>query len=423
MKKTKLIISAFALISLFSCEKKGTPEPTPSGDRVFNIVWCASDEGTTPSYVQGVTDISQGTIDGSQGFETPSVRSAYTFTSDDGKYLYNYSYGGGTFNKYAVNGGVNYTSVGAQLSLTDAIGSAHGRCSKINDKYASAHNIVTTPIFDEDGETYLYTKSELKFVIIDLEEMVIDQFKTVELPRNAYDIAENTYVWRVHMPYILNDKVYFGIARSRASASDPSSSDKSKAKAGVLILDYPSFENPKIVETTLPTEGDTYGFRSRPIYAYGGTGANKDDLYQLSMTSSHILKIKDEKYDDSYVFDLQSALGSSYRIDAAGWHYVGNGIGYVPFEEDSKVVDGENWGLARVDLNTRTAIRLNIPSNMDFWEYQSSHLANDILYMTICPVDGNGHIYMFDINSTSADGFTKGAELKGAAASYFAGIF
>ncbi len=424
MKKRTLLFGAFALLGTISCDKNDTPEnPTlPADGKLFNVVWCASDEGSTPSYAQALSDLTTGEIDGSKGFETPSVRSAYTFTSSDGVHLYNYSYGAGTFDKYVVKGGASYESVGIQLSLTDAIGSAYGRCSYLTDELASAHNIVTTPQYSSDGTTYTYTKSELRFAIIDLKEMVIKETKTVELPRNAYDIAENTYVWRVHMPYIQGDKIYFGIARGRAKADDPTSRDGTKGRAGVLIMDYPSYANPTIIETAMDTDGDTYGFRSRPLYSYGGTGSNKDDLYQLSMTKSHILKITNGQYDNSYVFDLKTALSSSYDIAAAGWHYVGNGIGYVPFREE-KGDDGNNWGLARVDLNSKTAIRLNIPSNMDMWEYQSSRLEGTTLYMAICPVDGSGNIYMFDTTSTSPDGFKLGATIKGAADAYYAGVF
>ncbi len=423
MKSRNLFLGAFALFATFSCTKDDSIDEskTPVGEDLYNIVWCASDENNTPSYVQSLSDLSSGIIDGSKAFETPSERSAYTFTSSNGQYLYNYSYGGGTFNKYAVKGGNRYTQVGPQLSTTDAIGSAYGRCSKLSDKFASAHNVVTTPQFTNGGATYSHTKAELKIAIIDLEEMAIVDFKTIELPRNAYDEAENTYVWRVHMPVIQGDKIYYGIARSRASASDPNNRDKSKGRAGVLVMDYPSLENPQILQTGLDVDGDTYGFRSNAMFPYGGNGANKDDMYQLSMSKSHILKIADGKYDDSYVFDLKAALGSSDEIKAAGWHYVGNGIAYVPFGLDN---GGENnWGLARVDLNTKTAVRLNIPNNMDMWEYQSSRLEGDTLYMAICPANGDGHIYMFDINSTSADGFTLGAKLLGAAGAYYAGVF
>ena len=425
MKSKNLLLGSMALFTAFACSKEdGVNTDIPSTDATFfNIVWCASDEGSTPSYVQALTDLKTGTIDGTKAFETPSVRSAYTFTSSDSKYLYNYSYGGGTFNKYQVNGGNSYTEIGSALDLSTAIGSVYGRCSQLNDQYASAHNIVTEPQYSEDGTTYTYTKATLHLAIVDLENMTIKQngIKEIELPRSAYDEAENTYVWRVHMPKIQGDKIYYGIARARALASDPSKKDKSKGQAGVLVMDYPSFENPKIIETGIPTLGDTYGFRSPAMFAYGGQGANKDDLFQLSMSNSHILKIKDGAYDDSYVFDLQKALGSSDKIKTAGWHYVGNGIGYVPFGLDN---GGENnWGLARVDLNTKTAVKLNIPENMDMWEYQSARLVGNTLYMAICPVDGDGHIYLFDTTSTSPDGFTKGAELLGAADAYYAGIF
>ncbi len=425
MKSRNLLLASMALFATFACSKEdGIDTEKPSADtNYFNIVWCASDVSSTPSYVQALTDLTSGTIDGTKAFETPSVRSAYTFTSSDGRYLYNYNYGGGTFNKYKVNGGTRYSEEGNVLDLSIALGSPHGRCSKLNDKLASAHNIVPEPQYSADGKTYTYTKSTLRLAIIDLENMTFlkDGIKQIELPRNAYDEAENTYVWRVHMPIIQGDKIYYGIARSRALASDPASRDKSKGQAGVLVLDFPSFENPQIIETGLPSVGDTYGFRSPAMFAYGGQGANKDDMFQLSMSQSHILKIKDGAYDDSYVFDLKAALGSSDDIKTAGWHYVGNGIGYVPFGLDN---GGENnWGLARVDLNTKTAVKLNIPENMDMWEYQSARLVDNTLYMAICPANGHGHIYLFDTTSTSPDGFVKGAELLGSAGSYYAGVF
>ncbi len=423
MKTRNFLVGAFALFALVSCDNSSTDGPEdPQAETLYNVVWCASDEGSTPSYAQALTDLMTGEIDGGRGFETPSTRSAFTFTSTDGKFLYNYSYGGGTFDKFAVSGGVNYTSVGSQLSTTDAVGSAYGRCSKLSDQFASVHNIVTTPMYNADGTVYEYTKSEMKIAILDLENMLISTTKSIELPRNAYDIAENTYVWRTHMPLIQGDKIYYGIARGRALASDPTKRDGTKGRAGVLIFDYPSFENPRIVETGLSVDSDTYGYRSLPIYAYGGSGASRNDVYQLTMTNTHILKISNGVYDDSYVFSLKQALNSAYDITATGWHYAGNGIGYVPFNEN-KDDEGNYWGVARVDLNTKTAIRMNMPTNLDLWYYQSARLVGNNLYMAICPVDGDGNIYKFDVTQASADGFTVGAAIKGGADSYYAGVF
>ena len=44
-------------------------------------------------------------------------------------------------------------------------------------------------------------------------------------------------------------------------------------------------------------------------------------------------------------------------------------------------------------------------------------------YMALAPVGENGHVYMFDPASTSADGFSKGATLQSAAGQFYIGIF
>ena len=100
---------------------------------------------------------------------------------------------------------------------------------------------------------------------------------------------------------------------------------------------------------------------------------------------------------------------------ANSWFYVGNVNGYVPFYDADLGIDSgvASWGVARIDLYNKTAVRLNLPGNLWLQQYQSGVLGDDgLFYMAIAPLGGEGHIYKFDPKSSSADGFTLGTPIQ-----------
>ena len=125
-----------------------------------------------------------------------------------------------------------------------------------------------------------------------------------------------------------------------------------------------------------------------------------------------MLKISNGDYDNSYVMDLSALLG--VEIGSNGWFYVGNGIGYLPYYDKAlgNSAAAGAWSVARIDLYNKSVVKLNVPQNLWLQQYQYSITGEDgKFYMALAPVTGEGHIYMFDPTSTSADGFEKGATL------------
>src|SRR5690606_41045653 len=103
-----------------------------------------------------------------------------------------------------------------------------------------------------------------------------------------------------------------------------------------------------------------------PIYTSGYRSFNSfvaDDgnIYQATqrdVNGSKILRInQSNKYDNSYVFSLDDALGVTGSY-VESWRYAGNGIAYVMYthngSEESALTGNSQSFLARVDLFYKT---------------------------------------------------------------------
>ena len=159
--------------------------------------------------------------------------------------------------------------------------------------------------------------------------------------------------------------------------------------------------------TSSVAKGSTQGYRTPVMHV-----DSKNDIYQITAAPSHILKITNGDYDNAYDFDLSAAL--SMNAGALGWFYVGDGIGYVPFYDIDRGSgsDVAAWGVARIDVYNKTAVKLNLPENLWLYQYQNGVVEDGIFYMAIAPLGGEGNIYMFDVTSDSPDAFTLGARIK-----------
>jgi hypothetical protein len=122
-------------------------------------------------------------------------------------------------------------------------------------------------------------------------------------------------------------------------------------------------------------------------------------------------------------------------MNSNGYFYVGNGIAYIPYEDLSKekIQIGVNpsgeptyssmWKLAKVNLNTNSAIDLIIPDNLWLTQYQNSVSKDNKFYIALSPVGKDGNVYIFDNNSLSPNG-TIGAKITGTGAEqYYIGIY
>ena len=362
----------------------------------FNVVVGINvEESTGATYSGAFTDLSSPatTISFAKwGFEVPSVRTARVYASDNGCYLYNLSYGGGTISKYLVHGGQEYSQVG-HLDISLAMETSNPRWTKLNDQYASLHNVTTANQQDQD-KNYAYTKSTIILTAIDLQNFEIVGAGTdtggakFEMPRSAEDIENNLHVWRIDAPAIVGGKAYYGLNKRIYDTSTSENVTTSDYNSSTLVVDFPGFTNPKIITSSL-AKGSTQGYRTPVAHA-----DEKGNIYQSTAAPSKILKISNEDYDNSYDFDLSSALGMT-NVGTNGWFYVGDGIGYLPFYDAEKGTgsDVAAWGVARIDLYNKKAVKLNLPENLWLQQYQYGVLGEDgKFYMAIAPLGGDGYI-------------------------------
>ena len=412
-----LLLSATLIGALFtSCDSSEDPEePIPVGNQeYYNVAFGVSSEGNSGTYAQAFTDISNGSIsfDG-EGFEVPSVRTARIYGSPSGKYLYNLSYGGGFLYKYEIKGGSNYVQL-EETNVQIAMGTAYPRWKVLNADDALVHTINTEHIYLDD----IYTRTDATAVLqrIELADLSLAEKSEVIIPQTE----DGLHIWRIDNPTIQGGKAYYGVAKRGYDPNTDENINTTDYKATTLVVDYPSLENPTLLESEV-AQGSTYGYRA-PVYHTDELG----DIYHLTAEPAKIIKIKNGAYDNSYELDLSTALGMT-NVGANGWYYVGNGIGYAPYY-DATIGSGSDdttpWGVARVDLYNKTAVKLNLPNNLWMYYYQSGVLGKDgNFYMAIAPLGESGNIYMFDPQSTSPDGFTIGAELDNGADSFYLGVY
>ncbi len=418
----------------------------------FNIMWCDNEAtgSTTGTYIQSFADESYledsgNTITGGNGYEIESSRTAYAYATDS--YLFNYSYGGGGFSKYSIaasgNASTGYAKVGNTINLGTAMGHNNGRVSLVGDAFSAGHNITTTNI--SNGSVYHTTEAAISVAFVaGLEgdgQMGVQQLGVALVPTTETlndDGSEGTpcYAWRVHFPYVktIDGKkmMYYGIARRRLVASSLETDGDYDATAALLVVEDGDFDTATIMEAPefggVRTTGQTYGYRTQPMCE-----DEVGNLYHVTMSDLRILKISGTTgvYDDTYDFDLKTALGNTTgNLDGTGMYYAGNidgkEIAYVPYE-DNNLTTTYKWGLARVNLTDKTAVALTLPANLNFWSYQQVRFnsAGTKMYMAICPYgETSGNIYVFDTTSDSPTAFDLGAKLSNAGSTtYFASLF
>lgn len=449
----KLLILSILFVFVFAaCSKDDDTIPmedpidNPDGSgeegrEYFTLALSASPTGETKVYTQALADVSQGVVSyNGAGFEIPSTRTARIFASADGKSLYNLDYGGGRIYKFAVNGGDDY-ELQHEKNVEFAMGTAYPRWTKANEAYASiqyASGSEAARIFAytdsmEVEDTWVYTDSvfvrsdvSLRVMSVGLEDLSFGSIEEIIIPVSNTDMASHNYVGRVDAPVIAGNKIYYGISKSAYDPEDPCTGRGCPGpvytNTETLVLDYPSLTNPTIIQTDIAA-GATNGYRTPVAYL-----DERGDVYQIitvpdNTYDTHILRIRDGAYDNSFAFNLSDLLGENTR--SLGWFYVGEGIGYVPYlrTDESNSNGDSNWSVARVDLYNGTAVKLNLPENLWLQQYQSGVVKDGKFYMAITPTGTDGNVYIFDIESTGADGFTLGASLKNLAEGTYIGIY
>jgi hypothetical protein len=410
------------IVSTVGCKKKKEDKAETQPDGQFHVTFAVGDpDAQSATYVQSLTDLSSGNISFSGfGFEVPSTRTARVYVSNDGKSLYNLDYGGGQIYKYDAFGGQDYRLV-TQTNIQGIMGTTNPRWTKINDQYALLHHVVATHHYQTNPDS-VYTHSSTKVILatVELGNMTVVSSTEFTMPMSEEEKNDGFYVSRIDAPVIQNGKAFYGVAKSKYDPAKKAAYRPTPyTNATSLVVDFPSLANPTYITTDVAA-GATNGYRT-PV-------AHKDengDVYQIitvpnTTYGTNILKITNGSYDDNYDFGLSAELGSG--VISNGWFYVGNGIGYVPYT--STTTSAATWGVARVDLYSKTAVKLNLPSNLWMQQYQYSIIRDGKFYMAIAAKGASqGNIYIFDPTSASPDAFTKGATLQSGADAVYIGIF
>lgn len=432
---TACIMTAIA-VSITACSSDDIPKVNDDDDNAqdessyFHLIIGVGDDGNDGTFTQAAKDISeadQSITFVKYGFEVPSTRTARIIGSESGKYLYSLDYGGGTITKYLAEGGQKYSKYPSAnqstITVTSAIGTTNPRWGKVSEDMALLHNITTERIYsDEAGLNYDYTEAVASLVGVKLggdNELSIGSVQKLEIPRSDEDIEKGLNIWRIDAPVVHNGKVYYGVAKR---GYDPETGENISTKdyaTTTLVADYPSLTNLRTITST-QSKGENYGYRT-PVNHLD----EKGDIYQLvgNGVKATMLKISNETYDNSYAFNLSAALGQ--EVGALGWFYIGNGVGYVMYYDLQEGQDEaiSAWGVARVNVHTQTAFKMNIPYKLWLRQYQSGVIRDGKFYMALSPVGKDGAVFVFDPASESPDGYTKGATLDNQAGQFFIGVF
>ena len=87
-----------------------------------------------------------------------------------------------------------------------------------------------------------------------------------------------------------------------------------------------------------------------------------------------------------------------------------------------KPTDSSPWGITRIDLNSKTAVDLEVPDDLWLFQQQNSTIRNGKFYIALAPVEQTVYTYRYDANSTSPKG-TNGASITSGTDQYFIGIY
>jgi len=426
--KRTLAVGVMALTLLASCSDKD--DDIVKKDDVkndFHVAFANGSESNSATLLQGVSQLSSGTIGSQIGHEMESSRTARIFLSSDGSTVYSLNYTEGTIEKLTYQGGDQYTRVG-RIDASIPLGSKTVRFTKINDEIGSVHNITATAKY-EDETTYVGHEMIASIGILDLATMTMrDTYNkeiTVDLGEEL--TAAGYYISRIDCPVLSGDKLYYGAAVSKFNSSTGRA--EATDRTFTLVIDYPSLTNATAISTA-SVKGATNGYRTPTQYV----NESGEILQMVSGNNEvHIVKIKNGQYDTSFNFNLSSLLGKPAASN--GFFYAGGGIAYIPYEDRSKdqIQIGVNpqgepsyssmWKLARMDFNKGTAVDLNVPDDLWLTQYQASVVRDGVFYIALSPIGKDGNVYMFNVDSESANG-TLGASITGTGADqYYIGIY
>lgn len=440
---TKAIFAAGVILFSYSCtnsENVDIEETNPGlQDRWITIA--GSMQGTSPGdgnggmlvYSVNLKDAKDASKEFSifdNGFLIPSNRTARISSSNDGKYIYNIPYtgdNGGILTKLLVNGGNGFTPEGNSVSIAQ-YATTSPRWGKLSDGNTGvATNVANVINTSSSSGAYVNTRGDATLVSFNLQNPAINTVETYKVPLTQVEEALGHYIFRLDGA-VLNragDKLILGVWMGKIDPATGRQQSGTYERLGSksVVVDYPSLRNPTVITSTVGF-GDTSGYRSMNSFL-----AEDGYIYQATQRDpkgGHILRINaNNEYDNSYTFNLDNALGET-GVSVDNWKYVGDGIAYFMYTSNqsqmSPVTRQSQSFLARLNLNTRTATKVNLPYDTDmyFFQYQNMLLVEDELVIPVAAVGKEGAIYTIN-RRTGA--ITKGATLKNLAGAQFIGAF
>jgi len=431
--KKVFAISALTLALFTSCSDDDDNSSSEAARKYneFHIAFASGTESSSASYVQGVTDLTTGTITSRTGYQLESSRTARIFVSKDAATLYSLNYTVGTIEKLAYYGGDDYRLIDRIDTSIPLGGQKTVRFTKINDAEGSVHYISATAQYDESGLIYQGHKMIANIGILDFETLTLKAGYNSSIEVNIdEDMAlAGYYISRIDCPVLSGGKLYYGAALNKYNAANGTSATVDKT--ATLVVNYSDLTDTNIIFTDI-TGGSTNGYRT-PTQHTNEAGEILQMVSNSTTNEVHIVKIKNGQYDESFDYNLSELLNKPATSN--GWFYVGNGIGYIPYQDltQEQVQIGVNpsgepsysamWKLARMNFNNNTVVDLNVPDDLWLQQYQNSVVKDGKFFIALSPVGVDGNIYIFDINSDSPNG-TLGASITGTGADqYYIGIY
>ncbi len=417
----KISIMAFAItiiVNLMSCSEDETSIKDTDQNSLFGVL------GTIGGayYLAETNQLNQGELSFvNNGTQLEADQAARIIGV--GGYVYSLNYGTGLLTQLKPNDAGSYDVI-KEINVGLSVGSNTPRYALADDNTIMVYNIVVVPV-KNDNDEIIDNTCTLRLASVSLPDLTISNLTEFVIPQS--DAAKQGgaigyHPMRVDAPVISGDKIYFGLMH--LDMSDPTIPPpfRTPKQTGLetLVFDFPSITNGTLALSDVAS-GHTNGYRAPSMHV-----DEKGDVYQTNwfMTANSFdlssgdktvfTRLRDGKYDGSYLFDVSDALGLSSNIGNVGWFYVGNGIGYMPIqiEDEGNYYTENSWSVARVDLYNEVAVLLNVPKSMLF-TYENGIVVDDKFYMAISPIGGDAYIYEFDPVSTSADGFSKGLKLDG----------
>lgn len=414
--KSSILLLLLSLV--FACSDSDDPvTPPESSEHNFNIL------GTIDGayYLAPTEFLSEGSLSFiNNGTQLDADQAARIISTGD--YLYSLNYGTGLLTQLQLNNDGGYDVVN-EINAGLSVGTNRPRYKLADNNTIMVYNVVTEPVINNADEIIDNTCT-LRLSTIALPSLSISNLTEFVIPQTENAKLGGTigyHPMRVDAPVISGDKIYFGLMHLDMSDPTVPPPFRKPKQTGLetLVFDYPSISNGVIVESS-DAAGHTGGYRAPSMHV-----DENGDVYQSNWFMSGnsfdltagdktvITKLSNGVYTD-YVFNVSEALGLTSNVATVGWFYVGDGIGYMPIqlEDEGNYYSDNSWSVARIDLNAKTAVKLNVPLS-GLFSYESGVVSDGKFYMAVSPTGSDAYVYEFDPSSTSSDGFLTGLELDG----------